>query len=77
MWHRMKQGLSKVAEEDSGAKITGWVKVTRCPGEQQVPQWQRLCVWEGGKCHSSKCHAELPSRMLLPTVGAFGTEPKS
>lgn len=47
MWHRMRQGLSKVAVEDTGAKITGWVKVTRCPGEQQAPQWQRLCV--GGR----------------------------
>lgn len=77
MWHRMRQGLSKVAEEESEAKNTGWVKVTRCPGEQQAPQWQRLCVGEEGKCRSSKCHAEVPSRMLLPTVGAFGPEPKS
>lgn len=42
----MKQGLSKVAEEESGAKHTGWVRVTMCPGEQQAPQWQRLYVGE-------------------------------
>lgn len=30
------------------------------------------CEGGGGKCRSSKCHAEVPSRMFLPTVGAFG-----